>query len=55
MIRFIVGLLLVLGGIGGIEHSTPDSSLVGSLLTCVAGLALMAWAQATSRAFRVKV
>lgn len=53
MIRFIIGLLLVLGGIGGIEHSTPDSSLMSAVLMCVLGLALMAWAQATSRVFRV--
>lgn len=43
-IRFAVGFILVLGGVGGIETNTVDVLPLDSLSWAVAGLALMAWA-----------
>jgi hypothetical protein len=42
MIRFIVGLFVVFGAVGGID-ADPNANLL--LLTCIAaiGLAIMAW------------
>ena len=38
----VVGFLLVLGGVGGIEHSVDNDGLVGAMLIATLGLA-MAW------------
>jgi hypothetical protein len=40
-IRLILGLLLVLGGVGGIEHN-PE--ILPGLMVALLGLALMGWA-----------
>lgn len=42
-IRLIVGFILVLGGVGGMELSTEAFPL-DSLAWSIAGLGLMAWA-----------
>jgi len=52
MIRFISGLLLVLGAVGGIDNATPEQSLLPLMGCAVLGLLLMAWGQATSKYFR---
>lgn len=52
MIRFVIGFLLVLGSVGGIDNASPEQSLVPMLLTAVLGLLLMAWGQATGKMFR---
>jgi hypothetical protein len=51
MIRFLIGFLLVLGSVGGIDNAGPEQSLVPMLATAVLGLALMAWGQAKGKAF----
>lgn len=38
----VVGFLLVLGGVGGIEQSVDNAGLVGAMLISTLGLA-MAW------------
>ena len=38
----VVGFLLVLGGVGGIEHSVDNDGLVAAMLIATLGLA-MAW------------
>jgi hypothetical protein len=43
MILFIVGLLVVLGGVGGVEQAPDNISLMLSLFVTVLGLGLM-WA-----------
>ena len=40
MIRFIVGLLIVMGAAGGIDNAT-DAQLIPLALTAIAGLAIM--------------
>jgi hypothetical protein len=43
-IRIIVGLLLVYGAVGGMDHGPFDSSsLLAQIGTAIVGLALMAW------------
>lgn len=42
-IRLIVGFILVLGGVGGIENSTAQFPWESALIA-LGGLALMAWA-----------
>lgn len=39
----IAGLLVVMGGLGGMEHPTSDAVLVQCVMVFLAGLALM-WA-----------
>jgi hypothetical protein len=43
-IRLVVGFILVLGGVGGIEADTTQVFPVDSLVWCVVGLLLMGWA-----------
>ncbi len=43
IIRFILGLLLVYGAVGGMDHN-PQGPLLVQLAIAVIGLALMAWA-----------
>ena len=43
---FIVGLLLTLGGVGGVEQSVADSEFYSALLVSVVGLLIM-WAGTT--------
>lgn len=38
---FILGLLLALGGVGGIEHSLSDQALFGGLAVAALGLMIM--------------
>lgn len=52
MIRFISGLLLVFGAVGGIDNAPPEQSLLPLIGLAVLGLALMAWGQATGKMFR---
>lgn len=40
MIRFVVGLVVVMGAAGGIDNAT-DSQLIGCIAIAAAGLALM--------------
>lgn len=40
MIRFVVGLVIVMGAAGGIDTAT-DSQLIGCIAIAAAGLALM--------------
>ena len=42
MIRFITGLFIVFGAVGGMD-ADPHASLLTGLLLAFAGLALMAW------------
>jgi hypothetical protein len=43
-IRIVLGLVLVMGGVGGIENDTSDVALpLAPLLTALVGLAIMAW------------
>jgi hypothetical protein len=42
MIRLIVGLIMILGGVGGIESSTETFPL-DSLAIALTGFLLMAW------------
>lgn len=41
MFVFIVGLLTVLAGVGGVENSITDSELTSALLVSVTGLGAM--------------
>jgi len=43
LIRIAVGIALVMGAVGGMEHQ-PEASLMLQTLTAIAGLALMLWA-----------
>jgi hypothetical protein len=43
MIRLVVGILLVFGAVGGMDHN-PEGPLLVQLGAAVLGLALMAWA-----------
>ena len=43
---FIVGFLLTLGGVGGVEGSVTDSELYSAVLVSVVGL-LITWAGTT--------
>lgn len=43
MIRLVVGLLLVFGAVGGMDHN-PEGPLSLQLAIALAGIALMAWA-----------
>ena len=43
-IRIILGLLLTMGGVGGIEADTSSVFPLDSLAIALLGLALMAWA-----------
>ncbi len=38
---FIVGLLMCIGGVGGVEHSLDNIALVQSLAIAVVGLCVM--------------
>lgn len=42
MIRFITGLLLVMGSVGGLEHDT--ATITQAIAGAALGLALMFWA-----------
>jgi len=42
MIRFITGLFIVFGAVGGMD-ADPHASLLTGMLLAFAGLALMAW------------
>jgi hypothetical protein len=42
MIRFVLGFLLMMGAVGGIEQDT--AGLLEGFLYAMAGLALMVWA-----------
>ena len=43
-IRVLVGLILVMGGVGGIENDTSNIALpMAPLMISIAGLAMMAW------------
>jgi heme O synthase-like polyprenyltransferase len=44
LLRFILGLLLVFGAVGGMDDTTQAAFFVEQLLCAVAGLALMLWA-----------
>lgn len=44
MIRFIVGLLLVMGGVGGMDNPAQASYLFEQVAACIIGLLLMLWA-----------
>lgn len=52
MIRFVTGLLLVMGAVGGIDNAPPTQSLLPMIGLAVVGLLLMAWGQANSKYFR---
>ena len=41
MFVFVVGLLLTLGAVGGVEQSVTDSELFDAVVVAVAGLAVM--------------
>ena len=41
MIRFIIGLLIVLGAVGGMED--PTNPLLANIALAMLGLATMAW------------
>jgi hypothetical protein len=43
VIRLVVGLLLVLGGVGGVEQSVDDSALLSAVVATAVGLVCMAW------------
>lgn len=38
---FVLGLILTMGGVGGVEHSLDNLTLLQSTLIAVCGLALM--------------
>lgn len=42
-IRLIAGLLLVMGGVGGMETNTTEVLPLNSLLITLFGLAIMGW------------
>lgn len=42
MIRFIIGLILIIGGVGGIEQNT--ATVMQGLAICIVGLGFMVWA-----------
>jgi hypothetical protein len=42
MIRFFLGLILVMGGVGGLENDT--ATFTQAITTCLIGFALMLWA-----------
>jgi hypothetical protein len=42
MIRFMLGLVVVMGSVGGLEHDT--ATITQALLGCAVGLLLMMWA-----------
>ena len=42
-IRFFVGLLLTIGGVGGIEQSLTDAGLLVGLAWSLLGCAIMWW------------
>jgi len=49
-IRLVLGLLLVFGGVGGIDANEEVILPLDSLLVCFVGLGLMAWgAQAMNK------
>lgn len=52
MIRFVTGLMLVMGAVGGIDNAPPEQSLLPLIGLAVLGLLLMAWGQANSKYFR---
>ena len=52
MIRFVTGLMLVMGAVGGIDNAPPEQSLLPMIGLAVLGLLLMAWGQATGKMFR---
>ena len=41
-IRFIVGMLLTFGAVGGIENSVANTELAYSVLVAIVGVAIMA-------------
>jgi len=43
MIRFMLGFILVLGGVGGIEHNTETLLPLDSLCVIIVGFLLMFW------------
>ena len=43
MIRIVMGLLMALGAVGGMEQQ-PDADLLVQSLVALAGIALMLWA-----------
>jgi hypothetical protein len=43
MIRIVLGLLLTLGAVGGMEHQ-PEASLLAQTAVALVGIALMLWA-----------
>jgi hypothetical protein len=43
MIRIVVGLLLTLGAVGGMEQQ-PEASLLAQTAVALVGIALMLWA-----------
>ena len=51
MIRFVVGLLVVFGAVGGIDNASDDSNLLGALAMAMVGLALMYWSITKPNAF----
>ena len=51
MIRFVVGLLVVFGAVGGIDNAPADSNLLGELAMAMVGLALMYWSATKPNAF----
>ena len=42
MIRFVIGLFLIMGGVGGLEQDT--ATITQALITCGIGLGFMFWA-----------
>jgi hypothetical protein len=51
MIRFVVGLLIVFGAVGGIENAPADSTLLGEIAIAMVGLSLMWWTVTKPNAF----
>lgn len=49
-IRIIAGLILVLGGVGGIEANETVALPLDSLAVAIAGLAIMAWGTVAANA-----
>ena len=43
MIRFTLGLILVLGGVGGMEQNIETLFLLDSISVIIVGLSLMFW------------
>jgi hypothetical protein len=52
MIRFVTGLLIVFGAVGGIDNAAPEQSLLPAIGCAVVGLLLMWWGQHTGKQFR---